>query len=193
MASITSSSSLLANFAKNCHFRWHRLTLLKLSLKAEVWIRALTIDIKPFNAPNIFLESFLSNAPRFNLSMCGWYLAHFSHLHECTNHIYGKWLTPFGPVIKRWGISFKFRLTYSRIIYEKTKGQIPQSPSLVKQNIQALKVAIASVNCRHNFRIFEGDFFSVQVRKNRYSVLYNKATNFERARESRFLNVGDST
>ena len=77
--------------------------------------------------------------------------------------------------------------------YEKTKGQIPQSPSLVKQNIQALKVAMASVNCRHNFRIFEGDFFSVQVRKNRYSVLYNKATNFERARESRFLNVGDST
>lgn len=77
--------------------------------------------------------------------------------------------------------------------YEKTKGQIPQSPSLVKQNIQALKVAIASVNCRHNFRIFEGDFFSVQVRKNRYSVLYNKATNFERARESRFLNVSDST
>lgn len=76
---------------------------------------------------------------------------------------------------------------------EKTKGQIPQSPSLVKQNIQTLKVAIASVNCRHNFRIFEGDFFSVQVRKNRYSVLYNKATNFERARESRFLNVGDST
>lgn len=93
MASITSSSSLLANFAKNCHFRWHRMTLLKLSLKAEVWIRALTIDIKPFNAPDIFLESFLSNAPRFNLSMCGWYLAHFSHLHECTNHIYGKWLT----------------------------------------------------------------------------------------------------
>ena len=77
--------------------------------------------------------------------------------------------------------------------YEKTKGHIPQSPSLVKQNIQALKVAIASVNCRHNFRIFEGDFFSVQVRKNRYSVLYNKATNFERARESRFINVGDST
>ena len=97
-------------------------------------------------------------------------------------------------MIKRWGISFKFRLTYSRPHdYEKTKGQIPQSPSLVKQNIQELKVAIASVNCRHNFRIFEGDFFSVQVRKNRYSVLYNKATNFERARESRFMNVGDST
>lgn len=61
---------------------------------------------------------------------------------------------------------------------------------MVKQNIQALKVAIASVNCRHNFRFFEGDFFSVQVRTNRYSVLYNKATNFERRTYIKQENLG---
>lgn len=61
---------------------------------------------------------------------------------------------------------------------------------MVKQNIQALKVAIASVNCRHNFRFFKGDIFSVQVRKNRYSVLYNKATNFERRTYIKQENLG---
>ena len=41
-------------------------------------------------------------------------------------------------------VSFKFCLhlhtVYVRIIYEKTKGQIPLRPSLGKQNIQAIEV-----------------------------------------------------
>ena len=41
-------------------------------------------------------------------------------------------------------VSFKFCLhlhtAYVRIIYEKTKGQIPLRPSLGKQNIQAIEV-----------------------------------------------------
>ena len=47
-------------------------------------------------------------------------------------------------------MSFKFRLlcAYVRIIYEKTKGQVPLGPLLGKQNIQARRVQTSNINQR---------------------------------------------
>ena len=51
--------------------------------------------------------------------------------------------------------------TYLRIIYEKTKGQVPMGPLLGKQNIQAKEVYSVS---NHNYnKILKSDWFSTAL------------------------------
>ena len=48
---------------------------------------------------------------------------------------------------KRIVFFLKFRLAYLRIIYEKTKGQVPLGPLLGKQNVQGLLLVEAHALC----------------------------------------------
>ena len=51
---------------------------------------------------------------------------------------------------KRIVFLLKFCLAYLRIIYEKTKGQVPLGPLMGKQNIQGLLIVEAHALCVTN-------------------------------------------